>query len=104
MTSKMQLYSALYESSRRFKRACQQIEILKTHLLDTNQRYTVAKESGRKVHRYTIRMRIMIVEALLRTYCHYAHQKRAEILKLRQLAFGEIDETSEYEEDMEMDG
>ena len=99
----MQQYGDLYESERRFNRACQQIEILNTHLLDTNQRYTAAKEADRKVHRYSIRMRIMIVEALLRTYCHYARQKRAEILNLRHLAFGEIDETSEYEEDMEMD-
>ena len=103
MTSKMQLYGALYESERRFKRGCEQIEILNTHLLDTNQRYAAAKDADRKAHRYSIRMRIMTVEALLRTYCHYARQKRAEILKLRQLAFGDIDETSEYEEDMEMD-
>ena len=100
----MQLYGALYESERRFKRACEQIEILNTHLLDKNQCFAAAKDTDRKVHRYAIRMRIMTVEALARTYCHYARKKRAEMLKLRQLAFGDIDEISGYEEEMEMDG
>ena len=87
MPSKMLLYGALYDIEIRSKRACQKIEILNTHLLDTSQRYTAAKDSDRKLHRYSIRMRNMSSDALLRTYCYYARQKRAEILKQRQAVF-----------------
>ena len=102
--SKLQLYGALYETERRFRRACEQIDLLNRHLLNVNERYNAARAADRKVHRYTLRMRMMITEALLRTYCHYACQKRQEVIQLRKKAYYNIDEDielSEEEEDIE---
>ena len=102
--SNLQLYGALYETERRFRRACEQIDLLYEHLLHVNERYKVARAADWKVHRYTLVLRMVIAEALLRTYCHYACQKRQEVVQLRRIAYENIDndiELSEEEEDME---
>ncbi|KAH3860646.1 hypothetical protein DPMN_023556 [Dreissena polymorpha] len=51
--------------------------------------YEKAVRDNDKCFRYKLRMRILVAEGLLQTYCHYACQKKNEILDLRFKPYGE---------------
>ncbi|KAH3734876.1 hypothetical protein DPMN_041327 [Dreissena polymorpha] len=86
---KFYMYAQLYESERRFQRACDQITFLNGKLEDFNKRYERAIRNEDKCFRYKLRMRILVAEGLLQTYCQYACLKKNEVLDLRFKLYGE---------------
>ena len=96
-----EMYAKLHDSQRRFNRACDQILLLNTRLRGLRKRYNSAKTSDSKTFRFPLRMRMMVVEGLVKTYDHYADMKRTEILECRA-ELTKID-NSENEDEVLMD-
>ena len=96
-----EVYAKLHDSKRRFNRACDQIMLLNTRLRGLRKRYNSARSSDSKTFRFPLRMRMMAVEGLVKTYYHYADMKRSEILEL-QAEMTKLD-TSESEDDVKTD-
>ena len=86
---KFHMYAQLYESEKRFRRACDQIAFLNDKLHDLQARYTRARDNNNKCFRYNIRMRLLVVEGMVKSYCHYACLKKNEVLDLRFKLYGE---------------
>lgn len=90
---KFEMHAQLYDSQRRFSRACDQILLLNTRLHGLRKRYLSARSSDYKTFRFPLRMRILVAEGLVKRYYHYADMKRTEILDLRtQLNAGDPQE------------
>lgn len=86
---KFEMYAQLYESQRRFQRACDQMLLLNNRLTALNRRYNNAKIDDQKIFRYRLRMRVLVVEGMLSAYCNYACLKKNEVLDLRFKLYGE---------------
>lgn len=86
---KFDMYAQLYESQRRFQRACDQLVLLNDCLEKLNKRYIKARADDQKMFRYRLRMRILTVEGILNAYCNYACLKKNEVLDLRFKLYGE---------------
>ena len=86
---KFEMYAQLYESQLRFQRACDQLQLLNQRLATLNLRYGKARDDDLKTFRYSLRMRILVVEGLLTAYCNYACLKKNEVLDLRFKLYGE---------------
>ena len=86
---KFYMYAQLYESQRRYQRACDQLLLLNQRLTLLNRRYGSARYNDQKIFRYSLRMRILTVEGLLNAYCNYACLKKNEVLDLRFKLYGE---------------
>lgn len=97
--------SSLVESERRFKRACEQIVKLNYSLDALQQRYNKAKKDNHRSFRYSLRLRIAVVDGMRNMYYDYAHKKAEAIAELRQELFGEVVDivSDESVADMEMD-
>lgn len=97
--------SSLVESERRFKRACEQIVQLNYSLDALQQRYNKAKKDNHRSFRYSLRLRIAVVDGMRNMYYDYAHKKAEAIAELRQELFGEVVDivSDESVADMEMD-
>ena len=80
---KFEMGVQLYETQRRFNRACDQILLLNTRLHCLKKRYQSARSDDYKTLRFPLRLRIMIEEGLVKQYYHYANMKRNEIIHLR---------------------
>ena len=96
-----EMHAKLHDSQCRFNRACDQILLLNTRLRGLRKRYSSAKTSDSKTFRFPLRMRMMVVEGLVKTYYHYADMKRTEILECRA-ELTKID-NSENEDEVLMD-
>lgn len=96
--------STLVDSERRFKRACEQIVQLNYSLDALQQRYNKAKKDNHKSFRYSLRLRIAVVDGMRNMYYDYAHKKAETIAELRQELFGEVVDivTDQSSADMEM--
>lgn len=96
--------STLVESERRFKRACEQIVQLNYSLDALQNRYNKAKKDNNRSFRYSLRLRIAVVDGMRNTYYEYAHKKAESVAALRQELFGEVVEivTDESSSDVEM--
>ena len=86
---KFEMYAQLYESQRRFQRACDQLVLLNNRLTELNRRYNNARIDDLKIFRYRLRMRVLVVEGMLSAYCNYACLKKNEVLDLRFKLYGE---------------
>lgn len=97
--------SSLVESERRFKKACEQIVQLNYSLDALQQRYNKAKKDNHRSFRYSLRLRIAVVDGMRNMYYDYAHKKAEAIAELRQELFGEVVDivSDEAVADMEMD-
>lgn len=82
--------SKLVESERRFKRACEQIVQLNYSLDALQQRYNKAKKDNHRSFRYSLRLRIAVVDGMRNMYYDYAHKKAESVAELRQELFGEV--------------
>jgi len=101
---KFELHAQLHEAQRRFHRACDQILQLGGKLGDLNQRYLDARNQGNPIFRRSIRLRILTVEGLVKTFTHYACLKKNEVLDLRFKLYGENpDDGQRYYGDSEDD-
>ena len=79
----------LADSERRFRRACEQIVQLNYKLDELQCRYLKAKRENMRTFRYSLRLRLAVVEGLRNTYYDYAHQKAETVAELRQELFVE---------------
>ncbi|KAL4240064.1 hypothetical protein ACF0H5_000858 [Mactra antiquata] len=95
---KFDMYAQLYESQKRFQRACNQIVHLNGKLEDLHKRYSKARTADDKCFRYNIRMRILIVEGMVKKYCDYAYMKKNEVFDLRFKLYGELPDEAENDE------
>lgn len=95
----------LVDSESRFKRACQQIVQLNYSLDALQQRYNKAKKDNHRSFRYSLRLRIAVVDGMRNMYYDYAHKKAEAIAELRQELFGEVVDivSGETSTDIEMD-
>ena len=75
---KFEMGVQLYETQRRFNRACDQILLLNTRLHGLKKRYQSARSNDYKTFRFPLRLRIMIEEGMVKQYYHYAEMKRNE--------------------------
>jgi len=79
-----------------FRRACSQIVFLNNRLNAITLRYTRAKEQKRKSFRYSLRLRLAVVEGLRNMYYDFAKVQAIEIKKLKAELDGHIiDEISD---------
>ena len=91
--------STLVDNERRFKRACEQLN----YSLDAlQQRYNKAKKDNHKSFRYSLRLRIAVVDGMRNMYYDYAHKKAEVVAELRQELFGEVVDIVSDETDVEM--
>ena len=79
----------LVEIERRFQRACRQTIMLNNRLTELNRRYGAAKRENMKSFRYTLRLRLAVVQGMRNVYYDYAHQKADEMKALRWELYGE---------------
>jgi mitochondrial fission protein ELM1 len=94
--------STLVDNERRFKRACEQIVQLNYSLDALQQRYNKAKKDNHKSFRYSLRLRIAVVDGMHNMFYEYAHKKAEAVVELRQELFGEIVDVVSGETDVEM--
>lgn len=80
---------SLMDSERRFKRACEQIVQLNYKMSDLQSRYSKAKNENHRSFRYSLRLRLAVVEGLRNMYYDYAHNKAQTVADLRREMFGE---------------
>ena len=80
---------SLIDSERKFKRACEQILQLNRKMDDMQYRYTKAKQENHRSFRYSLRLRLAVVEGLRNMYYDYAHHKAETVADLRRELFGE---------------
>ena len=103
MQKSLKKESSLVESERRFKRACEQIVQLNYSLDALQQRYNRAKKDNHRSFRYSLRLKIAVVDGMRNMYYDYAHQKAESVAELRRELFGEVvDIISEDSTDVEM--
>ena len=92
---KLNIHAQILESQRRFQRACDQI-VLMNHKMETlNWKYEQAVGASQKHIRYTIRMRMLVLEGILQMYCRYAFLKKNQTMNLRFKLGGDISDTDE---------
>jgi uncharacterized glyoxalase superfamily protein PhnB len=84
------------------KRACEQIVQLHYSLDALQQRYNKAKKDNHKSFRYSLRLRIAVVDGMRNMYYDYAHKKAEVVAELRQELFGEVVDIVSDETDVEM--
>ena len=82
--------ATLVENERRFKKACEQIVQLNYSLDALQQRYNRAKKDNHRSFRYSLRLRIAVVDGMRNMYYDYAHKKAEAVAELRQELFGEV--------------
>ena len=80
---------SLVDSERRFKRACEQIVQLNYKMSDLQSRYSRAKAENHRSFRYSLRLRLAVVEGLRNMYYDYAHNKAQTVADLRREMYGE---------------
>ena len=94
--------STLVDNEKRFKRACEQIVQLNYSLDALQQRYNKAKKDNHMSFRYSLRLRIAIVDGMRNMYYDYAHKKAEVVTELRHELFGEVVDIVSDETDVEM--
>ena len=93
---------SLVDKERRFKRACEQIVQLNYSLDALQQRYSKAKNDNNRSFRYSLRLKIAVVDGMRNMYYDYAHKKAESIAELRQELFGEVVDIVSGDQDIEM--
>ena len=94
----------LMHCERRFKRACEQVVLLNHKLSDLYFRYNKALKESQRSFRYSLRLKISVLEGVINRYRDYAHEKAHIIADLRREMFGETvqivySDTSDTESD-----
>lgn len=95
----IQLAEKLERSEKYLKKACLQIVVLNDRLSSTTKRYHMAQASGRRSFRYTLRLKLAIIEGLRNAYYEYATIKALEMQQARREA-GMNDEQSPDADDV----
>ena len=70
-------------TERHFRRACEQIVRLKYRQMGLERRYTKAKQEERRSFRYSLRLRIAVLDGLKEVYFEYASQRAKESAEIK---------------------
>jgi len=65
----------LQQTEIRFRKACNQINLLNRKMESIHRRYNCAKKNNHRVFRYKLRLRLAVVEGLRNMYYEYANKK-----------------------------
>lgn len=65
----------LQQTEIRFRKACNQINLLNRKMESIHKRYNCAKKNNHRVFRYKLRLRLAVVEGLRNMYYEYANKK-----------------------------
>lgn len=91
-------YEAYNALEQKFNMACSCLKSLNSNIASTQTRYDRASQVNRRSYRYTLRIRLVVMEGVRNMYYHYAMQKAEELEQAKE----QIEDTlSESEEDME---
>lgn len=71
----------LQQTEIRFRKACNQINLLNRKMESIHKRYNCAKKNNHRVFRYKLRLRLAVVEGLRNMYYEYANKKVSLIAK-----------------------
>lgn len=98
--------SELHQTEVRFRKACNQINLLNRKMDSIHKRYNCAKKNNHRVFRYKLRLRLAVVEGLRNMYYEYANKKASRVVELRRELYNEAVEVveqddSDYEDDMD---
>ena len=104
--SMTEMKSELHQTEVRFRKACNQINLLNRKMESIHKRYNCAKKNNHRVFRYKLRLRLAVVEGLRNMYYEYANKKASRVVELRRELYNEAVEVveqdeSDYEDDME---
>ena len=72
-------------TERHFRIACEQIVHLKYRQMGLERRYTKAKQEERRSFRYSLRLRIAVLDGLREVYFEYASLKAKESAELKNI-------------------
>ncbi|KAH3733494.1 uncharacterized protein LOC127850545 [Dreissena polymorpha] len=105
--TEIELKTELKQSEIRFRKACNQINLLNKKMESIHKRYNCAKKKNHRVFRYKLRLRLAVVEGLRNMYYEYANKKASRVVELRSELFNENVEIVQQEdsefEDSEME-
>lgn len=73
----------VYEAHARFDKACKQVVLLNDKLHDLQHRYRKAEKRNQRNFRYSLRLRMAVVEGVRNMYFDYATIKANELNELR---------------------
>lgn len=98
--------SELQQTEVRFRKACNQINLLNRKMESIHKRYNCAKKNNHRVFRYKLRLRLAVVEGLRNMYYEYANKKASRVVELRRELYNEAVEVveqddSDYDDDMD---
>ena len=104
--SMAEMKSELQQTEVRFRKACNQINLLNRKMESIHKRYNCAKKNNHRVFRYKLRLRLAVVEGLRNMYYEYANKKASRVVELRRELYNEAVEVveqdeSDYDEDMD---
>jgi len=73
--SVQEMKNELTQTEIRFRKACNQINLLNRKMESIHKRYNCAKKNNHRVFRYKLRLRLAVVEGLRNMYYEYANKK-----------------------------
>ena len=99
-------YEAYYHLEDKFNIACNQLKLLNSRIAEIQQRYDRAAKDNRRSYRYTLRIRLVVMEGVRNMYYQYATEKADELDRAKQqiqeaMSDGEEFSTSEEEDEEE---
>ena len=71
----IEMKNELQQTEIRFRKACNQINLLNRKMESIHKRYNCAKKNNHRVFRYKLRLRLAVVEGLRNMYYEYANKK-----------------------------
>ncbi|WAR27880.1 hypothetical protein MAR_013584 [Mya arenaria] len=102
-----EMKNELQQTEVRFRKACNQINLLNRKMESIHKRYNCAKKNNHRVFRYKLRLRLAVVEGLRNMYYEYANKKASRVVELRSELYNESVEVVQQEdsefEDSEME-
>lgn len=78
------LIQRMVEAETCFRRACRQILVLNRTITDLHSRYDLAAKQNARAFRYTLRVRIAVMEGVRNMFFEYASMKADKIVELRK--------------------
>ncbi|KAH3720149.1 hypothetical protein DPMN_063043 [Dreissena polymorpha] len=94
--------SALQETERKFRKACDQIHLLNKQLEDVQQRYHHARDENLRGFRYNLRLKLACIEGVRNMYYDYAYAQAEIVAELRRQLYGEsVDIITDDDDDTE---
>ncbi len=106
MDSTSQLVHQIRQLDRKFRRACQQVELLDTNIAGLKQRYQRAVRASHRDFRCSVRLRLASYEGVRSMMYEYASHKCEEIEKLQDqlVQLLESDDETDSDDQSDSDG